>query len=61
MRPSGHHPLPYTAGTTTVRVPLTATGRSVLRRGRSLRVLAGVDFRDVLTARADAAITARLR
>ena len=51
----------YVAGTTTVRVPLTTTGRSVLRRGRSLRVLAGVDFRDVLTARANAAITARLR
>ena len=39
----------YAAGTTTVRIPLTKTGRSVLRRGRSLRVIAGVDFRDVLT------------
>lgn len=51
----------FAAGRTTVRVPLTQTGRSVLRRGRSLRVQAGVDFRDVLTARANAAIPARLR
>lgn len=51
----------YAGATTTVRVPLTKTGRGVLRRGRSLRVLAGVDFRDVLTARANAVVTARLR
>ena len=38
----------YAAGSTTVRVPLTKTGRSVLRNGKSLRALAGVDFRDVL-------------
>jgi uncharacterized delta-60 repeat protein len=48
----------FKAGPMTLRVPLTKTGRSVLRRGRSLRVIAGVDFRDVLTARArDASIT----
>jgi uncharacterized delta-60 repeat protein len=51
----------FTAGPATLRAALTKTGRSVLRRGRSLRVIAGVDFRDVLTARSNDAITARLR
>jgi len=31
------------------------------RRGRGLRVQAGVDFRDVLTARSNAAVIARVR
>jgi citrate lyase beta subunit len=51
----------FTAGTTTVRIPLTRTGRRVLRRGHSLRVTAGVAFRDVLTAHANGVITGRLR
>lgn len=51
----------YRAGTTTVRIALTKTGRRVLRRGRSIRVRVGHDFRDVLTARDGGTIRARLR
>ena len=51
----------FTAGTTTVRVPLTRTGRSVLRRGGGLRVTARATFRDVLTAHTTRLITGRLR
>jgi hypothetical protein len=51
----------YAAGRTTVRVPLTTTGRRILRRGRSLRVRVGRDFRDILTARDRGVINARLR
>jgi hypothetical protein len=39
----------YAADTTNVRIPLTATGRRVLRRTRTLRVRVGHRFRDVLT------------
>jgi hypothetical protein len=51
----------YTAGTTNVRIPLTATGRRVLRRAHSLRVQVGRDFRDVLTARDRGTTAGRLR
>lgn len=51
----------YAGGTTTVRVPLTAIGRSVLRRGRSVRVSVGYAFRDVLTSTTHGARIARLR
>jgi hypothetical protein len=51
----------YAAGTTMVRIPLTATGLRVLRRARSIRVQVGRDFRDVLTARDRGVIGARLR
>lgn len=51
----------YAAGTTTVRIPLTTTGRRILRRGRSIRVRIGRDFRDILTARDRGVITAGLR
>lgn len=50
----------YAAGRTTVRIPLTATGRRILRRG-SLRVLVGHDFRDVLTGRDHGVVRTRLR
>ncbi|MDP1846267.1 MAG: hypothetical protein Q8K79_00635 [Solirubrobacteraceae bacterium] len=51
----------YAAGTTSVRIPLTTTGRRILRRGRSLRVRVGRDFRDILTARDRGVTSARLR
>ena len=51
----------YAAGTTTVRIPLTSTGRRILRRGRSIRVQVGRDFRDILTARDRGVISGRLR
>ena len=51
----------YAAGRTTVRIPLTTTGRRILRRGRSLRVRVGRDFRDILTARDRGVTHARLR
>ena len=51
----------YAAGTTTVRIPLTRTGRRILRRGRSIRVQVGRDFRDILTARDRGVTGARLR
>lgn len=51
----------YAGETTTVRVPLTAIGRSVLRRGRSVRVSVGYAFRDVLTSTTHGARIARLR
>ena len=51
----------FAAGTTTVRLGLTTNGRRILRRGRSLRVRAGHDFRDVLTARDGGVLNARLR
>jgi len=51
----------FAAGTTTLRIPLTATGRRILRRGRSIRVRVGRDFRDVLTARDRGVTSARLR
>lgn len=51
----------YAGGTTTVRIPLTPTGRSALRRGRSVRVSVGHAFRDVLTSTTDGARIARLR
>jgi len=50
----------YAAGRTTVRIPLTATGRRILRRG-PLRVLVGHDFRDVLTGRDGGVVRTRLR
>ena len=50
----------YAAGRTTVRIPLTATGRRLLRRG-PLRVLVGHDFRDVLTGRDSGVVRTRLR
>ncbi len=50
----------YAAGRTTVRIPLTATGRRILRRG-ALRVLVGHDFRDVLTGRDHGVVRTRLR
>ena len=51
----------YAAGTTTVRIPLTTTGRRILRRGRSIGVRIGRDFRDVLTARDRGVTSGRLR
>ncbi|CAA9501522.1 MAG: hypothetical protein AVDCRST_MAG53-2022 [uncultured Solirubrobacteraceae bacterium] len=51
----------YAAGSTTVRVPLTTTGRRVLGRGRAARVSVGYAFRDVLTGTANGARIARLR
>ncbi len=51
----------YAAGSVTVRIPLTAAGRSVLRRGRSVRVSVGYAFRDVLTSTTDGARIVRLR
>jgi uncharacterized delta-60 repeat protein len=39
----------WAAGTTTVRIPLTAAGHRILRRARSIRVLVGRAFRDVMT------------
>jgi uncharacterized delta-60 repeat protein len=51
----------YAAGTANVRIPLTATGRRILRRARSLRVQVGRDLRDVLTARDRGTTAARLR
>lgn len=51
----------YAAGTTTVRIPLTSTGRRILRRGRSIGVRIGRDFRDILTARDRGVISGRLR
>lgn len=51
----------YAAGTTSVRVPLTSTGRRILRRGRSVGVRVGRDFRDILTARDRGVIGGRLR
>jgi len=51
----------YAAGSVTVRIPPTATGRSVLRRGRSVRVSVGYAFRDVLTSTTDGAGSVRLR
>lgn len=50
----------YAAGRTTVRIPLTATGRRILRHG-ALRVLVGHDFRDVLTGRDGGVVRTRLR
>ena len=51
----------FAAGTATMRIPLTATGRRVMRRGHSVRVRVGHDFRDILTARASGTATTRLR
>jgi uncharacterized delta-60 repeat protein len=51
----------YAAGTTNVRVPLTATGRRVLRRARTLGVRVGHEFRDVLTGRDRGTTPGRLR
>jgi uncharacterized delta-60 repeat protein len=51
----------YAAGTTSVRIALTKTGRRVLRRARNVRVQVGHDFRDVLTGRDHGATAARLR
>jgi uncharacterized delta-60 repeat protein len=51
----------YAAGRTTVRIPLTTTGRRILRRGRSIGVRVGRDFRDILTARDRGVTGARLR
>lgn len=50
----------YAAGATTARVPLTATGRRVLRAGGH-RVLVGHDFRDLLGARDRGSLDTRLR
>lgn len=41
----------YGAGTVAARIPLTALGRSVLRRARNLRVRVSFSFRDLLTGR----------
>jgi uncharacterized delta-60 repeat protein len=51
----------FTTRSFSVRVPLTATGRRILRHARNLRVLLGYDFRDVLTGRARDAVAGRLR
>lgn len=50
----------YAGGPVTVRIPLTATGRRLLRGG-GLRVQAGSAFRDLLTARHRRTVVARLR
>ncbi len=41
----------YAAGSRTAEIPLTATGRRVLRRGGRIRVQVGHAFRDVVGAR----------
>ena len=51
----------YAAGAANVRIPLTATGRRLLRRGGSIRVRAGHDFRDLYTERDRGAVSGRLR
>ena len=51
----------FAAGTTSLRVRLTATGRRLLRGARNKRVLVGHDFRDVLTGRDRGVVAARLR
>lgn len=51
----------HAAGRTTVRIGLTKAGRSVLRRGRPVRIRVGHAFRDVLTGTANGAQGSRLR
>lgn len=51
----------FAVGTTTVRIPLTKSGRTILRGSRGVRVRVSCDLRDVLTARSAATTASRLR
>jgi len=51
----------FSTRATSARIPLTKTGRRILHSGRSIRVFAGYDFRDVLTGRDRGSNPGRLR
>jgi hypothetical protein len=51
----------YTSGTAAIHIPLTDTGRTVLRRAHGIRVLVGTALRSVTTAVDGRQTVARLR